>query len=157
MTLAPLSDDAVVFRLVSHNVDHFPPDATKPHPAAFSLTSDDRAEGEMRNIPPMLSVFDLAKTTVDQGRAIRNADAVGAGRSPIMTTPFGLKVSKVRAISVPPGFDSLDVLDDPLTVQLAGADGHAGIRGLDARSGVSDRRNGMLLIRSRLVDACYPL
>ena len=71
-------------------------------------------------------------------------------------TPFGLLVAAIRSIAVPQGFDSLDVVADPLEVKWGdGSDGHAGISGLDGKKGTPDLKNKVRLIRVALVDACY--
>lgn len=145
-----------MFRLVSHNDEHFPPNAEKPHPEAFRLTNDDRDDGKRRNLPSSLSVFEVGSTTVEEGRAIRKAQATAAGRTASDTTPFALDVARVRTINVPQDFIPLDVVSDPLDPMWGpGSNGHAGITGLDGRAGSPDLKNKLRGLRSDLRDICY--
>ncbi len=153
--LSPLAPDAEVFRLVSNTDEHFPPDAPKPHPEAFQLTSADRTEGVARGMPPMLSVFDRARTSLSEGRAIRAAQAAASGRFSVATTPFAWLVSSITSIALPDETPRLEVLADPLEPPCPGSEGHAGIVGLDGVAGEQNSRNKRKLLRSKLVDACY--
>lgn len=158
MSFAPLPAEAEVVRLVSHIDEHFPPDAEKPLPATFGLTPDDIAEGTSRNRPPLLSVFDIGKTTLPEARAIRAAMARRAGRVPKQMTGFGLKVSDVISIAVPGEQPRLRVIEDPLPAEWgSGAAGHAGIQGLQPRPSQANEKNKLKEIRRRLVDACFRL
>ena len=160
MSRPSLPDDAEVFRLVTRNHEHFPPDAERPHPVAFTLTSADVNEGKARGLPPMLSVFDKSKTTIAEGRAIRTQQAVSAGRPVQETTPFGWTVAQIRAITVPNDkhFPRLSVVADPLDPpEGPGSDGHAGIVGLDGIKKEPDGSAIRNLLRVRLVDTCHRL
>ncbi len=150
----PLPDDAVVFRLVTHTQHHFPPGAEKPLPAAFSLTDEDRAD-----LPPRLSVWDIARATTAQALAIRARAAAGTGRTLGQTTAFALRVSDV--ISVRIGAElapRLSVVHDPLPPQDGpGHDGHCGVVGLDGVAGEPNGKNIRKELRRQLVARCFRL
>jgi hypothetical protein len=155
----PLPNEAEVFRLVSHNDEHFPPDAPKPHPVAFAVTKADREEGERRQQPPSLSVWDREKTTPAQGRQIRRNQAAAAERIAAEMTPFAWKVGVLHELLLENETEPrLTVVADPLEASEGpGADGHAGIQGLDGKKAEQKRDDKKRLLRSRLVDACYRL
>lgn len=116
-----------LFRLATLK-DTFPPDSEKLHVSHFELSENDKRRAEETGFPPLLSVFDGARTTVAQAIEIRGVQAESAA--------FGLRVEDVREVQVA-GLDRrLRVLRDPLDLPLAempGADGHCGIEGLDRR------------------------
>jgi hypothetical protein len=111
-------EQGIVFRLANIR-DTFPPDSPKLHVGHFELSERDKA----RN-PPLLSVFEGLRTTVEQAMMIRG--------ELIESAAFGLRVEEIREIQVP-GLPQLSVLRDPLdppACDLPGADGHCGINGL---------------------------
>ena len=144
----------MVFRLVTHIEHHFPPDADKPLPAAFSLTPEDK-----RDPSPRLSVWDKARTTVEQARMIRARAAGAADRTPGNTTPFGFHVRDIHSVRVM-GEDAarLSVVHDPLLpADGPGFDGHCGIVGLDGISNEPGRKNIRKELRHQLVQRCFRL
>ena len=153
-SLPPLSEDAIVFRLVTHIEHHFPPDSEKPLPAAFSLTEEDRADP-----PPRLSVWDTARTTRGQARAIRARAAAANGRSLGQTTALALRVRDVVAVRVmQEETPRLSVVYDPLdSAKGPGHDGHCGVLGLDGAPSEANRKNIRKELRRKLVDCCFPL
>lgn len=111
-------EHGIVFRLATIK-ESFPPNSLKLNVGHFELSERDK-----ERTPPLLSVFEGAKTTVEQATVIRGA----AGES----ASFGLRVEEVLAIEVQ-GLPRLRVLYDPLEppkCDLPGADGHCGIEGL---------------------------
>jgi hypothetical protein len=116
-----------IFRLATLK-DTFPPDSEKLQVSHFELSENDKRRAEETGSPPLLSVFEGARTTVAQALVIRGVQAESAA--------FGLQVEDVRQIQVA-GLDRrLRVLRDPLDPplsELPGADGHCGIEGLDRR------------------------
>ncbi len=142
------SDEVRVFRLVKHIKDHYPPGAEKPLPGAFRLTNDDIADGVQRNIPPLLSVWDSAKTTVVQARMIRGSVAE--------YSPFCWSVATIRAIRIASA-ESLEVYHDPLTeITAAGACGHAGVAGLGKAKASKKEKEAHRELQVRLAEACAP-
>lgn len=130
-----LPRDAVVLRLVTLK-DVFLPHGRDDLPigAAFAVTEADRQEGQERDRPAMVSVWEHPITTVEQATSIRRADAAAAGRdSTTEFVPFWLNVAQV--IDCGP-VDRLRVLADPRPpTDGPGAEGHSGIEGLDRRPG----------------------
>lgn len=98
----------------------FPLGSRKPFPEHFTFNTMERAQ-ILDGHRALLSVWDEARTTVAQARALRcsSTDAVA----------FRLDVAAVRSISVT-GCSPLRVLRDPLPDRRPGADGHCGIDGL---------------------------
>lgn len=71
---------------------------------------------------------------------------------------FGLRVAEVRSLAVPGLQRPLRVLRDPLApplADLAGAEGHCGIQGLDRRPG--EDRTVYKELRVRLADLSFRL
>jgi hypothetical protein len=121
--------EGVVFRLANISTD-FPPTARRPLPFHFEPSSGDKERARATGHPVLVSVFDLARTTVDQAQAIRSADRA--------TAAFALEVVKIREIGTPERPKALRVLRDPLEPPLSGApgaEGHCGIAGLDRKKG----------------------
>ena len=152
--LPPLPEDSVVFRLVTHTELLFPQDAEKPLPAAFRLTAADRVSP-----PPRLSVWDLARTSEEQARAIRERAAGATGRTLGKTTAFAFRVSHVVAIRIGKEVTArLSVVHDPLSPEDGpGYDGHCGVLGLDGVPGEPNGKNIRKELRRQLVERCYRL
>ena len=152
--LPPLPEDAVVFRLVTHTEHHFPPNAEKPLPAAFSLTDADRADP-----PARLSVWDRARTSEGQARAIRERAAGGTGRTLGETTAFALRVGDVVGIRIGAEDSArLSVVHDPLSPEAGpGYDGHCGVLGLDGLPREPNGKNIRKQLRFQLVERCFRL
>jgi hypothetical protein len=111
-------EEGIVFRLANVR-DTFPPDSPKLHVAHFALSDRDKSRD-----PPLLSVFEGCKTTIEQAKGIR------VEKSP--SVAFGLRIEDIRDIVVE-DLPRLKVLRDPLDppdCDLPGADGHCGIHGL---------------------------
>jgi hypothetical protein len=116
-----------IFRLATLK-DTFPPDSEKLQVSHFELSENDKRCAEETGSPPLLSVFEGARTTVAQAVAIRGVQAESAA--------FGLRVEDVLEVRVAGLERCLRVLRDPLFSPLSempGADGHCGIEGLDRR------------------------
>jgi hypothetical protein len=133
----------IVFRLATIK-DTFPPGSPKLHVAHLELSDRDKA----RN-PPLLSVFEGLRTTVEQAKAIRGVSAESAA--------FGLRVEGIRTVQVEGVAAGLrvlrDLLEPPLS-EMPGADGHCGIDGLHRRPGEPKQRYREL--RVRLADQSFP-
>ena len=103
----------------------FFPESAEVLPTEFELSQGDRADAEKTGRPALLSVFERARTTLNQARAIaQKPDRIA----------FELLIEEVIQVPVPGTGKCLVVLRDPLEgVQgaLPGADGHCGIRGLE--------------------------
>jgi len=107
------------------------------------LSSDDRKE-----CPPRLSVFDVERTSLHEAKQIRCANEHVIG--------FKLPVNGIRALRRgSDGIPKLDVVRDPLDVELPGADGHCGIIGLGRKSG--EKRRDFKELRWELRELCKPL
>ena len=142
-----VEDEVKVFRLVRRIKDHFPPDIPKPLPRAFALTPADYQEGEARQHPPMLSIWDTNRTSIEQAIAIR----ARLSNSPPDTTQQALGWNVGTLV----GF-GLDVVSDPLDPALAGAgaEGHCGIQGLCERT---KSKQEVKVLRSKMADTCLPV
>lgn len=55
----------IIFRLATLK-DTFPPDSERLHVSHFELSENDKRRAEDTGSPPLLSVFDKARTTVAQ-------------------------------------------------------------------------------------------
>lgn len=120
-------EQGTIFRLATLK-DTFPPDSEKLQVSHFELSENDKRHAEETGSPPLLSVFDGARTKVAQAVAIRGVQAEAAA--------FGLRVEDIREIQVVGLERRLRVRRDPLAPPLSdmpGADGHCGIEGLDRR------------------------
>ena len=100
---------------------------SEPLASDFSLDGKDADEADLQNRPAMLSVFDQARTTLDQLREItKNSE------SPIYELDIGSICSLSKGL--PPEAPAVRVLRDLLLPEkmrtLPGADGHCGIEGL---------------------------
>ena len=130
-----------VFRLAKVQ-DSFPPNSDKPRVDHFSPSSREKALA-----PVLVSVFDLARTTPDQARALRTSSDP--------TLAFSLLVEGINSIRTQGSTRSLRVIRDPLPVALGsrpGADGHCGLQGLH-RQGRSKKEKLIVKdLRARLCD-----
>jgi hypothetical protein len=115
-----LDDGATVFRLGRKTSDG------KMSDVDFTLSTADRAE-----VPPTLSVWDIALTSIDDADALTAHRYGQAGFLPVN----GLR--QLRPNPDDPIIDALDVLRAPLDCAEAGGAGHCGVTGLDQR----DRRD----------------
>jgi hypothetical protein len=111
----------------------------------FEPSSEDKAGAAANDGHVLISVWDTARTTMDQVLAIR-------GRAGQELPAFVLSVEEVVEIRAP-GRDALYVVRDPLPEperSLPGADGHCGIGDLARKPG--EPRALVREICSRLVD-----
>ena len=118
----------VVFRLANIKAT-FPPDSPKLHVGHLDLSDRDKERH-----PPLLSVFEGRKTSVEQAAAIRGVSSESAA--------YGFRVDEIRRIQVE-GLQGLRVVRDPLDppeCDLPGADGHCGIEGLYRPPGQSKQQ-----------------
>ena len=134
-------EEGVVFRLATIK-ETFPPDSPRLHVAHFDLSDRDKE----RN-PPLLSVFDGSRTTVNQAEAIRGVEAESAAFGLRVEVILGIRVADLRPLRV-----LRDPLDPPLS-ELPGADGHCGIDGLHRLPGEEKRLYREL--RVRLADVSF--
>ncbi len=107
----------------------------KVSPEAFALSTEDR-----KQTPPRLSVFGASRTTALQAWGIM-------GRKPKYTVVARVQAGRIR--SIVPGSNcssSLDVRWDRIESELPGADGHAGLTGLDVPSQSTQRKTYRLLL-----------
>lgn len=128
---APLPPDEIVFRLADPPMDFWENGAIDE--SAFELSSDDR-----KSVLQSLTTWADRLTTVEQVRVIRGMDE--NERQVVIY----LRVGDVRPLQPEPDAPSrqyLDVVWDPLLDkqtgqpdQHPGAEGHAGLTGLDRRS-----------------------
>lgn len=93
----------------------------KISPEAFVLSTNDRQQR-----PPRLSVFGSSRTTAQQAWEI-------LGRKPKHTIVARIRASRIRSIVPAPNCaPDLDVRWDKIESELPGADGHAGVTGLES-------------------------
>ena len=139
-----LPDSAYVFRLVPPEDErYFDSEEGLPHAICFDLSSADK-----RECPPRLSVFDVERTSLQEAKEIRGTNKHVIG--------FKLPVEGIRALRKDNnGLSRLDVVRDPLEVELPGADGHCGITGLKRRKG--EERVSFKAIQWELRELCEPL
>lgn len=140
----------LVFRLANIKND-FPPNSRKLQPAHLAIDDHDRQAAARKKIPPSCSVFDIERCSVSQAKVIRPSDHEALG--------FGLQVLEVLAIRVGdlPGLRVFRVpLDSPAS-ELAGANGHCGIVGLDRPSGMPNGKNIFYALRTKLADCSFLL
>lgn len=88
--MCQLPDESIVMRVVRRIAEHFPPGLSKPLPRAFALSTDDKKEALERSRPPLLSVYDRAKTTIEQAIALRRAP-----EEDLAVFPFASKTSSL--------------------------------------------------------------
>ena len=138
-----LPDNAVVMRIARRSEDQFPPGAKKPMQQLFRPDDFDIEESNRLKRPPLLSVYDTAKTTIAQVKEIRSLRADFAA--------FGLDVKNVTTLRIPESEDHLRAVEDPHSTEEfgPGADGHAGILGLDRPPGMAKALFKKLRIRLR--------
>ncbi len=151
MPLTRCSPRARVFRLVNVGTQTFPPGAEKPLPGEFRPTDDDISEGLRRGLPPLLSVWDHAKTTIRQAKAFSDR--------PRERRAFGWSVDTIEAIQVT-GHGGLQCFEDPLLHDARpGASGHCGISGLvpDGRRAKGPEKLIYKEVQSRLAELCRPI
>lgn len=132
----PLPDDVQLLRVLAKTQHFFePPDFKEPTPEAFKPNRKDVEEGERRNRPPGVSVFDERGCSASQAIAIREHFAAQGGRPARSMLTLRISVGTVKSLARTWNPD-IDVVTDPITaddgepLQLAGADAHALIEGL---------------------------
>jgi len=140
---------ANVMRVVEVTNSFFPDptsrDKLRPAPKAFELTSEDK-----RQTKPSLTVWDKSKTSIEEVKSIRGIDA--QTRCAELTLAVGkileiaAKYIKERHVRV-----AYEPLSDPEALK-SGANGHAGIFGIDRRSGEDGTTYKQF--RVALADAC---
>jgi len=130
---APLSDDLVVFRLASATSDG------RMIPEHFVLSSEDK-----KSIPPRLSVWVDGMTTLEQADALTQHRNALAGFLP---------VKAIHALRPHPDDALVRSLcvewELPTELEMPGADGHAGIAGLE-QDGRDTRGQGLKPYRKSL-------
>ena len=145
--LVDLPGEAVVMRVLRRIAEHFPQNGNGPSRTAFRLTTTDYIDAARRGIPPLLSVFDQRRTTLAQARALRGCHDA--------TAVFGLRVSDVIGIQVA-GRPALRVVEDPLPSERGpGAEGHAGIAGLEVLP--KQPKHLLKQVQQLLANCCFPL
>lgn len=138
-----------VFRLAPLKKDVFPPGFARPLGEHFRPSEREKELGRLNNEPPLVSVWDTARTSVAQAQAMR--------ASATQTIAFKLDVETLRHLSLPDGTGHLRVLRDPVEPDLEdqpGSDGHCGIVGLGRPAGLP--RAVYKSIRSRVADLAVP-
>lgn len=141
---SPLPDEALIFRLADPGSQFLPTDAELPLPRWFEPSSGDVKEGELRNRPAGLSVWDQGRATVENARQLTQRPRGMA---------FGLEVSSCKRIGQVHGRE-LAVVADPLDARAPepGWDGHSLIEGLKRPPGVDRQAHRDLL--SALSNTC---
>jgi len=117
-------EDGIVFRLAFLQAD-FPPNSPHISLAHLRPSPKDLARAEEAGHAPLVTVFDAARTTVDQAVVIRNI--------PTPTVPFFWNVDKIIAIGSDAWPRAFRVFREELLPPdngLPGADGHCGLEGL---------------------------
>jgi hypothetical protein len=118
----PLPDEAQTLRLPKPPPE-FVPDNWRPSGKEFEPNTGDKKHAEDRGKPVRVSVWDESRTTRAQARSFR----------PAPTLILGLSVQDVSSVAdvfkreLRIVYEPLDAPEDA----QAGADGHAGIEGLD--------------------------
>lgn len=143
-------EDGIVFRLANTTND-FPPHSEKLQPAHLTITERDRAAATKSKSHPTCSVFDRDRCSVAQAKVIRGRDREA--------TAFGFRVADIIIIWVEglPGLQALRVPLDPPDSELAGADGHCGIAGLNRPEGMPNGKNLFYALRAKLADRSFRL
>ena len=127
--------DGKVLRLAP--VRFLAPGTKLPHPGLFALGEKDIEEARENQRPPMLSVFDRARTSIAEARRI----VAGDGE----LFAFELEVEEVCVLSarLPPQAMSIRVLRNLLLpkekADLPGIKGHCGITGLHREPGIEKK------------------
>lgn len=114
-----------VFRLVKTSDTRFySPAAREPLAMAFEPSSVDKSRAQQTGDPVRLSVWDVERTTVEQGRLLFSTGA--------KSDPFVLSVAAVEAVQYEDEPPRLLVVRDLIdSIVGPGADGHCGIEGLE--------------------------
>ena len=118
----------------------------RPVPEAFELSDIDKED-----VVPLLSVWETAKTTLEQGKAIRGFNGPA-------TFCLGFAITVAQILSAAAQYipaRKVAVISDPLDGPeslMPGADGHAGILGINRRSG--DVRGPYRAFRASLANMC---
>jgi hypothetical protein len=134
--------EGVVFRF-AWLFPTFPPNAPKASPKHFEFTSEERKLIKQGK-PALLSVWDKARTTIAEARAMRSA-----GTEVIAYLLDVALVCKVEVDSVP----RLKVVRDPLPDASPGADGHCGIAGLSKKE--CSAKDDRYALRVKLADLTF--
>ncbi|MBN1209976.1 MAG: hypothetical protein JXB05_34310 [Myxococcaceae bacterium] len=135
---SPLPDDALIFRLADPGSQFLPADAELPLPRWFEPSSGDVEEGERRNRPPGLSVWDRDRATVENARQLTQRPQGMA---------FGLKVGFCKSLGQHHQRE-LAVVADPLDARQPepGWDGHSLVEGLKRPPGGTRQAHKDLLM-----------
>jgi hypothetical protein len=117
VALTPLNDEVIVMRVVPNFMPYYDAGKDRPQAKVFELSTEDKKQK-----PPRLSVFDLARTTSEEAKAICDRPE---GKV------FAADVGSIKGVNR----DRIGVVDDPLPanhtkVKCPGAGGHCGITGL---------------------------
>jgi hypothetical protein len=135
--VAELDVGSTVFRLVRDEERYIPIGSSFPNGEAFAPSSADKSEAQQRGCPIRVSVWDRARSTVAQARAIYQGK--------VLTVAYALYVRDIAALRVALDRPRLRVVRDELPTDEPGADGHCGIEGLDRLSGESRQATKTLL------------
>jgi len=118
---APVAGDHVVLRLPAPPKD-FVPDGWRPTHQEVAPSEADKRAAAARGMPVRVSVWDETRTTVAEARSFR-------GRT-VLVLSAGVEAVLSRGATAVV-YDRLD----PPESERPGAEGHAGIEGLDRPSG----------------------
>jgi hypothetical protein len=118
----PVSRASRLLRLPKSPPD-FLPDRWKPSDKQFEPSTDDKKHADERGTPVRVSVWDEARTSPAQARSFRSSDVLVLAVAGAALTEVSADTGRaIRAVYEPL---------DPPDRDLPGADGHAGIEGLD--------------------------
>lgn len=138
-----LSVKARVLRLPKPPPD-FTPDNWRPSWQVLDPSTTDKEHAIAHGKPVRVSVWDHGRTTVEQARAFRNGPAI----------VLGLQVQDVIDVAESTNRPMRVVYDplDPPASTLPGANGHAGIEGLERADGEpkNDRRARLAELADRM-------
>jgi len=143
----PLPDGTLIFRIGKDiHLNSVAKEQRKALPGMFELSGKDKASPGHR-----LSVWIEELTVADQGWAFM-------GSRPVNTVVACLNVDDIRAMPRQQPFDALDVqweqsvFEDGTANHLPGAEGHAGIAGLNQGGNGKKDGNRRRALRSMLAD-----
>lgn len=141
----PLKPEDVVFRMVTRAGKYIPPDAPFPNHEHFRPSSDDEAESIERSLPVRVSVWDLALTTPEQARALRNSEKP--------SDAWGISVAEVHEVASKFSRPSLRVVRDfEGTPSGDGREGHCGIEGLERK--LNEQKALIKSVRDEIARRC---
>ena len=118
-------DGATLLRLVVPKPDFIGDDGGSAQWLSIKPSPTDSLQAAERGHPVRVSVWDVTRTTFEQATAFRRRNDC---------LPFTLTAADVREVGGEVGVDAMAAVYDPLDEpesQRPGADGHAGIEGLE--------------------------